>query len=207
MDIDVYADIWCPFAHVGLRAVVEQRRSLGRDDVGIVVRAWPLELVNGAPMDPAKAAHHADDLRAQVAPTMFAHVDVDHFPTSTIDALALTARAYRSSTALGERAAFALRDALFEHGRDIGDPAVLAAIADELGVGGPDDADRQQVRADWEAGKARGVIGSPHFFCGEASVFCPSLAISRDPDTGLRIEQDRAKLIAFVLECLSTDRV
>jgi len=203
MEIEVYADIWCPFAHVGLRAVAEQRRSLGRDDVGIVVRAWPLELVNGAPMDPAKAAHHADDLRAQVAPTMFAHLDVDHFPTSTIDALALTARAYRTSAALGERAAFALRDALFEHGRDIGDPAVLGAIADELGVDRPDDADRHQVRADWEAGKARGVIGSPHFFCGDADVFCPSLAISRDPDTVLRIEQDRAKLVAFLQDCLT----
>lgn len=76
-------------------------------------------------------------------------------------------------------------------------------IARELGVGLPDDADRQQVRVDWDDGKARGLLGSPHFFCGEANVFCPSLAISRQPETGLRIEQDRAKLVAFLQQCLT----
>ena len=46
--IEVFADVLCPFTHVGLRAVAEQRARAGRDDVVIRVRAWPLELVNGA---------------------------------------------------------------------------------------------------------------------------------------------------------------
>ncbi len=62
--IEVFADIWCPFAHVGLRAIDEQRAQAGRGDVAIWVRAWPLELVNGAPLDPRTTEEHADDRTA-----------------------------------------------------------------------------------------------------------------------------------------------
>ena len=51
--MEVFADIWCPFAHVGLQTIYEQRARNGRADVAIWVRAWPLELVNGAPLDPS----------------------------------------------------------------------------------------------------------------------------------------------------------
>ena len=37
--IEVHADVWCPFAHVGLRSVRERRGELGRDEVILVVRA------------------------------------------------------------------------------------------------------------------------------------------------------------------------
>ena len=97
--IEVFADIWCPFAHVGLRAIEEQRARAGRRDVAIRVRAWPLELVNGAPLDPAVTKEHADELRDQVAPTLFQGLDVDRFPTSTLEALALANRAYRTRPA------------------------------------------------------------------------------------------------------------
>ena len=117
--IEVFADIWCPFTHVGLRTIEEQRARTGRTDVAIWVRAWPLELVNGAPLDPTVTWEHADDLRAQVAPNLFRHLDVDRFPSSTLDALALANRAYRTDLQVGERMSFALRDALFEEGRDI----------------------------------------------------------------------------------------
>ena len=132
--IEVFADIWCPFAHVGLRAIEEQRARAGRTDVAIRVRAWPLELVNGAPLDPTVTGEHAEELRDQVAPTLFQGLDLDHFPTSTLEALALANRAYRSDLQLGERVSFALRDALFEEGRDISDRAVLDDLAHDLGV-------------------------------------------------------------------------
>jgi hypothetical protein len=57
VNIEVFADIWCPFTHVGLRAIDEQRWIRARGDVGIVVRSWPLELINGAPMDPVAVLH------------------------------------------------------------------------------------------------------------------------------------------------------
>src|SRR5262245_18171405 len=45
--IEVFADVVCPFTHVGLRRLVGYRERAQREDVAIRVRAWPLELVNG----------------------------------------------------------------------------------------------------------------------------------------------------------------
>ena len=201
--IEVFADIWCPFAHVGLRAIEEQRTRAERDDVAIWVRAWPLELVNGAPLDPTVTAQHAEDLRNQVAPNLFSHLDVDRFPTSTLEALALANRAYRTNLEVGERVSFALRRALFEEGRDISDPEILEHLARELGVAMADESDRTAVIADWDEGKRRGVLGSPHFFCGEADVFCPSLDITKDPVGGLSVVRDISGLTAFLEQCLA----
>ncbi len=139
--IEVFADIWCPFAHVGLRAIEEQRARTGRTDVAIWVRAWPLELVNLAPLDAAVTWGHAENLREQVAPNLFAHLDVDRFPSSTLGALALANRAYRTNLQVGERVSFALRDALFEEGRDISNPGTLEELARDLGVVMPDETD------------------------------------------------------------------
>ena len=204
--IEVFADIWCPFAHVGLRAIDTQRARAGRSDVAIRVRAWPLELVNGTPQDPVAAKEHADDLRNQVAPDLFADLDVERFPTSTLEALALANRAYRTNLGLGERVSFALRNALFEEGRDISDPLVLEDLADDLGVDMPDESDRAAVLADWDEGRRRGVLGSPHFYCGDTDVFCPSLDISKDSVGGLSVVRDASRLTAFVERCLARPR-
>ena len=90
IEIEVFADIVCPFAHVGLARWVAERDRLGRSDVRLRVRAWPLELVNGAPMDPAMVAHKVADLRRRVAPTLFDRFDPAAFPTSSLGGLALT---------------------------------------------------------------------------------------------------------------------
>ena len=201
--IEVFADIWCPFAHVGLRAIEQQRSLTGRSDVAIWVRAWPLELVNSAPLDPTVTWEHAEDLRGQVAPDLFSHLDVDRFPTSTLEALALANRAYRTDGRLGERVSFALRDALFEEGRDISELGTLEGLARDLGVVMPDESDRGAVVADWDDGRRRGVRGSPHFFCGDADVFCPSLDITKDPAEGLSIVRDASRLTEFVDRCLA----
>ena len=203
--IEVFADIWCPFAHVGLRALDEQRILSGRRDVTIRVRAWPLELVNGNAMDPLTTQAHVEHLREQVAPLMFNDFRVDHFPTSTLEALALVERAYRADLRFGERASFTVRDALFEHGSDISDRQVVADLAERLGLGLPDDDDREAVLADWHDGRARGVLGSPHFYCGQTSSFCPSLRISKDPQLGVSIQRDAARLTDFLQQCLKTN--
>ncbi|HVB92041.1 MAG TPA: DsbA family protein [Acidimicrobiales bacterium] len=200
--IEVYADIWCPFAHVGLRAVVGRRDLLGRDDAVLRVRAWPLELVNGAPMDPETTAAHVRDLRAQVAPDLFTHFDPDHFPQSTLPALALVAAAYRRDDHMGEAVSFGLRNALFEHGEDISHGDVLARVADSFGVGAPTAEDEKAVRDEWHRGQSRGVKGSPHFFCGDADAFCPSLDISRDAGGHLDLRQNVEVLDGFLQECL-----
>ena len=177
--VEVYADLWCPFTHVGLRAAVARRAALGHEEILVRVRPWPLELVNGAPMDPAKAAANAAALRAQVAPALFAGIDPEHFPSSTLEALALVEAAYRQDPRLGEGASLARRDALFEQGRDLSDPAVRAELAAQLGLVGVEEVDRRAVLESLAEGRARGVEGSPHFFCGDEDIFCPLLEISR----------------------------
>jgi predicted DsbA family dithiol-disulfide isomerase len=200
--IEVFADIWCPFAHVGLRTIRDQRARASRADVAIWVRAWPLELVNGAPLDPRTTWEHAHELRQQVAPGLFEHLDVNKFPLSTLDALALANRAYRTDTHLGETVSFALRDALFEKGLDISDGATLERLARSVGVPMPEESDHAGVIADWREGQQRGVLGSPHFFCGDANVFCPSLEITKDPVKGISIAKDLPRLTEFLTRCL-----
>jgi predicted DsbA family dithiol-disulfide isomerase len=199
--IEVYADIWCPFAHVGLRAVVRRRKQLGRDDVVLRARAWPLELVNGAPLDPATTTSHVEDLRAQVATDLFRHFDPAEFPTTTLPALGVAAAAYRRDDATGEAVSLALRDALFEEGHDISRPDVLAAVTSAHGVDGADPADNAAVLADWSEGQQRGVKGSPHFFCGGLESFCPSLEISRDEQGHLVLGRNIDRLDAFLAGC------
>lgn len=203
--IEVYADIWCPFTHVGLRAVARRRNLLGRDDATIRVRAWPLELVNGAPLDPAMTKEHVDALRGQVAPDLFTHFDADHFPRTTLPALAVAVAAYGRGAHVGEVVSFALRNALFERGRDISRADVLAEVATAHGIGETGPEEDKAVLAEWHRGQSRGVKGSPHFFCGEIESFCPSLQISRDRDGHLRLRRDTEALDAFLTKCLRSD--
>jgi len=201
--IEVFADIWCPFAHVGLRTFYEQRSISGRSDLGVRIRPWPLELVNGTPLDPATTRAHVDDLREQVAPMLFRHFDPDHFPSSTLPALALAECAYRTDLRLGERTSFALRDALFEEGRDISDPAVLRGMSDELGLEIASGVDDDAVLSGWHEGQRRGVKGSPHFFCGNRNIFCPSLQITKGQEQDMEIVRDTARLTDFLEQCFA----
>jgi hypothetical protein len=62
--------------------------------------------------------------------------------------------------------------------------------------------DREAVHRDWDEGTLRGVHGSPHFFYGESSVFCPSLSITRAPGADhLTVEFDRTRLHDFLAVC------
>jgi 2-hydroxychromene-2-carboxylate isomerase len=199
--IEAYADVWCPFAHVGLREALVRRRQVGLDDVPLRIRAWPLELVNGSPLDVATTAAHVAELRTQVAPDLFAGFDPEHFPTTTLPALALGAAAYREGGTVGEAVGMALRDALFESGLDVSDPGVLDEVARRYGVSPPVPADYENVLAEWHHGEVRGVKGSPHFFCGELDVFCPSLDINRDDDAHLQLRRNTVALSAFLEDC------
>jgi predicted DsbA family dithiol-disulfide isomerase len=199
--IEVYADVWCPFAHVGLRCVVERRTQLGRQDVALDIRAWPLELVNGTQLDPETTADHVRDLRAQVAPDLFSKFDPEHFPSTCLPALACVHAAYRKDLRTGEAVSFALRDALFEKGLDISRQDVLSEVARANGVGPSDAADEKSVLTDWHEGVKRDVKGSPHFFCGDHDAFCPSLDILKVGKRHLDVKINLDDLDAFLSEC------
>lgn len=197
--VEVYAEVGCPFTHVGLHRFVQRRRELGGGPT-LHVRPWPLELVNGAPLDPAFIAEKIDELRRQVSPDLFVGFRPDAFPATSLPALALTAAAYEVGPSEGEQVALAVRDLLFEQGRAVDDPAVLAEVAAAVGVDVPDGHDA--VLADYERGRQRGVIGSPHFFLPGGDFFCPSLDIAR-VDGHLRITADPTGFAAFLDACFA----
>jgi predicted DsbA family dithiol-disulfide isomerase len=101
----------------------------------------------------------------------------------------------------GEAFSFALRNALFEEGLDISRREVLADLAESLSVDAFDAADERAVLADWREGAERGVKGSPHFFCGDSNVFCPSLQISQDGTGHLKVSANLEVLTTFLTRC------
>ena len=196
-DIELFAEITCPFTHVGLHRLRDERARRGLTTPHLRVRAWPLELVNGQPLDGVAVAEKAAALRAQVAPDLFAHVDPDNWPTTSRPAFDLVEAAYRHGVETGELVSVAVRDALFELGQDISDPEVLARIAHDHGIGGVSQVDDEAIEQDWQEGQRRHVVGSPHFFVGDDDVFCPTLEITH-PDGKLHIEIDRAGFESFL---------
>lgn len=199
LTVEVFADVLCPFTHVGLRRVVARRAESTRA-LRLWIRAWPLEVVNGEPLSGEFVGEEVEALRATVAPDLFTGFAVDSFPSSSLPALALAAAAYRHDPATGEAVSLELRDLLFEQGVDISDPDVLARVESRFGVTvEPGDAD--VVLADREEGATRGVVGSPHFFTPDGSFFCPSLDISRHDDGELQIRFDLDGFRRFVDAC------
>ena len=194
--LEVFADVGCPFTHLGLRRIVDERRRRGRNDLVLRVRAWPLEWVNGRPLDATFIAEEVDDIRSQVAPGQFRSFTEASFPASTLPAMCLSAAAATAGPDIAEQVALAVRTALFEDGLDVGDDAVLTRIAEAHGVPWPPDDDERvrleaAVRADWEEGRTRGVIGSPHFFFSSGDgFFCPALDVGRDEHGHLHVHAD-----------------
>jgi predicted DsbA family dithiol-disulfide isomerase len=178
--IELFADISCPFTHVGLQRLVTERDARG-SSAGVRARAWPLEWINGRQLAPEPVAAEIAGLRARVAPDLFRGFDAERWPHTTIPALGLAAAAYEQDLAVGERLSLRLREALFEEGRDISDDAELRALGRPFGVEPMAPlAAEAAVRADWERGRTRGVRGSPHFFVGSRNWFCPSLRIRHE---------------------------
>lgn len=204
--IEVFADITCPFTHVGLTRWVQRRSELGRDDVHLRVRSWPLELVNGEPLAPDAVAHKVADLRDQVAPDLFEGFDAARFPTTTLPALRLTIAAYAEGDPVGEAVALELRSMLFEHGVDVSDPDVLSDLASRHGLTVPASPDAagspDPVVTDLEEGRARGVVGSPHFFGPGVDAFCPGLRIRPGTDH-LEITASGRNFDEFVEACFA----
>ena len=127
--VEVFADVACPFTHVGLRRFVERRAELGRGDVTLWVRAWPLEIVNGEPLDPHFIAEEVDDIRRAGRADIVRWIRRGFVSRQFAARLALAAAAYEQDLATGERVSLALRDLLFERGVDIADAEVLRRLA------------------------------------------------------------------------------
>lgn len=194
--VEVYADIACPFAHVGLKRVQRHVEEMA-EPVEVIVRAWPLEWVNGATLDVAAVVVKAKALTDQLGVDDFVGLRADRWPSSTIPALNLAAGAYERDSATGFAVSLELRAALFERGEDVGELDVLASIAAAHGLPVPGVEASQEVHADYDEGRKRGVQGSPHFFVGSDDYFCPALDIGHDAEGGLTVRFDTDMLAAF----------
>lgn len=199
--VEIFADVTCPFTHVGLRLVADRLTQLG---AVCRVRAWPLEWVNGEPLAGDAVAHKVEVLRGRLGEDCFTGFDASSFPATSIPALNLTAAAYERGAEPGFAMARELRDALFERGLDIGDAEVLARIAREHGLEPPDTAVSPAVQSGYDEGRRRGVQGSPDFFVGDDRFFCPSLDIGHDDAGELVADLDIEGLSAF-LEAVGAD--
>jgi predicted DsbA family dithiol-disulfide isomerase len=197
--IEVFADVTCPFTHVGLKQVVRHVAEM-REPVDVVVRAWPLEWVNGAPLAVDPVIVKAQALSEQLGVDDFSGLRADRWPDTTLPALELAAAAYARDAATGLAVSMELRSALFEHGIDVADPDALAMIAaaHHLDVAEANrEALQDAVHRDYEDGQRRGVRGSPHFFVGDDSFFCPALDLGHDADGHLTARFDSAMLADF----------
>ncbi len=194
--VEVFADITCPFTHVGLKQVVRHVAEMA-EPADVVVRAWPLEWVNGSPLMVDAVFVKARALTEQLGVDDFGGLRADRWPATTIPALNLAASAYERDAATGLAVSLELRAALFEHGIDIGDSDALATIAAAHDLANPDTEPSDAVQHDYDDGKARGVQGSPHFFVGNDGFFCPALDLGHDADGHLTARFDSAMLADF----------
>jgi predicted DsbA family dithiol-disulfide isomerase len=134
--VEVYADITCPFAHVGLKRVTQHVHEMA-EPVDVIVRAWPLEWVNGSPLAVEAVLVKGAALTDQLGVDDFSGLRSDAWPASTIPALNLTATGYERDPATGLAVGLDLRAAVFERGEDVGDSDVLAQIAAAHGLPAP----------------------------------------------------------------------
>ena len=177
--IEVFADITCPFAHVGLKEVVRHVAAMDHP-IDVIVRAWPLEWVNGSPLDADAVAVKARALDEQLGVHEFSGLRADRWPATTVPALNLAASGYERDAVTGLAVSLELRAALFEEGVDIADGDELGSIAAAHDLARPDTQPSDAVRHDYDEGQARGVQGSPHFFVGNDGFFCPALDLGKD---------------------------
>ncbi len=196
--VEVFADVACPFTHVGLRRISAWRTELGFVEPVLRVRAWPLELVNGEALQGSALAPKVAALRAGVAPDLFKRFDPNRFPPTSLPAMISEAAAYRQGITVGERFSLAVRTALFEDGLDIADADVLRELRREVNAPDPIPDDSAAVATDYEEGKRREVAGSPHFFTADGNFFCPSLQIEHGQDGGLDVRLDVTGFQEFI---------
>lgn len=194
--IEVYADITCPFTHVGLKRVVQHVSEMS-EPAEVIVRAWPLEWVNHRPLAVDAVLVKAAALADQLGVDDFSGLSADAWPNSTIAALNLVACAYERDAATGLALSLEVRAALFERSQDVGDPDVLAHIAATHHLPAPTDATSDAVQADYDGGLARGVRGSPHFYVASHDFFCPALDLGHDAEGHLTARFDADMLADF----------
>ena len=184
LSISVFSDVICPWCYLGKRRL---ERALEESGLDAEIRWLPFELNPEMPPDgmaraeyrarkfgPEKAAALDRDMEARGSQEgiAFAFDRIERTPNTRRAHLLI---GHASRRGRGAAAAEALFRAYFEEARDIGDPEILMAIAESIGL------DQEAARAalgdpalntavenlEAEAGRL-GVAGVPFFIVNEA---------------------------------------
>ncbi|HEX6682777.1 MAG TPA: DsbA family oxidoreductase [Candidatus Limnocylindrales bacterium] len=191
MEIEIYADIVCPWCWIGERRLFQALSSVPEEGLSVRWRAFQLEpnaRSEGTPLvewlgnryGGETTARRMIDRVTQVARGEDLTMNFDKaIAANTFDAHRLVWKAYEAG--VQREMVEALHKAHFADGLDLGSPEVLSSIALNLGV--PDiaatDEGVEDVRADLALGRELGVTGVPMF------VFNGRYALSgaQDPET------------------------
>ncbi len=183
LTIDAFADPICPWCMIGKRRL---SRALAAHPVAVAIRWRAFQLNPAMPaggmdrgeylamkfggLDRARKIYDAIRREGEAEGIAFAFSAIRRTP-STLAAhrlLRFAAREMRADAVMD-----ALFDAYFIEGRDVGDPAELAAIAEAAGCESDGaarflagDEEREAVIAEDGLARAAGIGGVPHFIIG-----------------------------------------
>jgi len=169
--VDFYFDYSSPFAYLALAqaeavfgAAATWRplllgglfRSVGTPDVPLFTQS------------PEKRRHTMRDLARQAARAGLSFTWPTRFPVSTVLALRMTMQARLTESLDGRALIVRIARALWAEDRDIGDPVVLARLADEMGFRGAElvaaaGEGKSALFAATTAAESAGVFGVPSF--------------------------------------------
>lgn len=182
--ITVHSDYICPFCYLG-RMSLEQYQSTRADPLAVEWHPFDLradqrgpdgETDDDAPSgkDDAyferageKVKRLQEEYGVEMAETLVRDVDSRNAQLASV-------HVQMDHPEVWDAFDWAIFDALWQEGRDVSDPAVLSALADEVGL------DPDEIRAalddelverrlvdQWEAARLKGISGVPTFVYGE----------------------------------------
>ncbi|MFD7654024.1 DsbA family protein [Actinosynnema sp. NPDC059797] len=191
MQLEVWSDVVCPWCYIGKRKLERALAEWDGEPVTVVWRPFQLQAQaksSGRPMVDvlaermgAEGAREAQRRVTEVAAAEGLAYDLGkQVEANTFDAhlLLLAARDRGVQGAVGER----FFRAHFTEGADVGDRAVLVALAEEAGLSGAadalaDDALAERLNEELAEGLAIGVRSVPTFVVGRRGV-----AGAQDPE-------------------------
>lgn len=182
--IDLVSDVVCPWCYLG-KARLELAIAEVQDEVGVDVNWRPYQLNPDIPpegvdqkayleekLGGAEAVARGHEMLTKLGQEIGIHYDFAaiRIGPNTLDAHRLLHWASMEGRQVQDRVATALFKANFEEGRNVGDHAVLAEIAESCGMDRKlsenllaSDADRDTILGEIEAAQKMGVTGVPFF--------------------------------------------
>lgn len=189
--VEVWSDLLCPFAHVGLLRLRRARTRLGLDgEVLLEHHTFPLELFDGP--HPRRGTDSEAVGLGQIEPEAQFRVWTaadDTYPHTVLLAAEAVHAASAQSLAAGEELDLALRRAFWTHSRSISHRAVILEVAGDVPVVDVADLEvaldngsfRAAVMADYAVARTDAIPASPTFrFPDGPTVTNPGITVHWD---------------------------